>query len=69
MQMMFVIVTVVMISGEARFILTGQGFETLAECKAELSKEDRPDAVCAEVPEFYLSIPNPPSFLAAGPPL
>jgi hypothetical protein len=55
MQMLFVIVTVVMISGEARFILTGQGFETLAECKSELSTEESPDAVCAEVPEFYLN--------------
>ena len=53
MQMLFVIVTVVMISGEPRFILTGQGFKTLAECKSELSKKERPDAVCAEVPEYY----------------
>ena len=53
MQMLFVIVTIVMIRGEAHLMLTGQGFETLAECKFEL--EGRPDSVCAEVPEAYLN--------------
>jgi hypothetical protein len=57
--MLFVIVTVVMISGDVQFMFTDKVFETLVQCRSELSQGYKPNSVCAEVPISYLFIdPN-----------
>ena len=55
MKMLIVVVAVLILDGEARFVLKEGGFRTMSECQDRVATAHDPRLVCAEVPAAYLA--------------
>ena len=53
--MMIVIVAVLILDGEARFVLKESGFQTMSKCRERVATAHGPESVCAEIPATYLA--------------
>jgi hypothetical protein len=55
MKMLIVVVAVLILDGEARFVLKEGGFRSMAECQERVVTAHGPESVCAEIPAAYLA--------------
>ena len=55
MNLIIVIVAVLILDGEARFVLKESGFQTMSECQERVATGHGPESVCAEIPATYLA--------------